>query len=200
MTSALTVDEAVASIQVMALEDDNQVQAETPPLGMFAGLPFDVRWNLDGRTGTLLRPVGFEEADGTDWPVPEGAWLDGASIPRPFWSIIGGPYEGKFREASVIHDHYCITKFRTWQATHRMFWAAMLTRGVGGLKARAMYYAVYRFGPRWSLGVGAESAASPSEALTNETAESILRDAAVLETMPMDREQIEQLAEASRGI
>lgn len=35
--------------------------------------------------------------------VAEGYETDGASIPRLFWRLIGGPF-GKYREAAVIHD------------------------------------------------------------------------------------------------
>jgi Protein of unknown function (DUF1353) len=45
--------------------------------------------------------------------VPAGAIVGGASIPQVFWSIIGGPFEDKYREASVIHDYYCEQKSDT---------------------------------------------------------------------------------------
>src|SRR5712692_9140850 len=33
-----------------------------------------------------------------------------ASIPRAFWSVIGGPLEGQYRNASVFHDVACDQK------------------------------------------------------------------------------------------
>ena len=37
---------------------------------------------------------------------PEASW-DGATIPRPFWSIIGHPLSAEFRWASYWHDRLC---------------------------------------------------------------------------------------------
>ena len=39
--------------------------------------------------------------------VREGFHTDGASIPRIFWTLIGGPARAAFMEAAVLHDwHY----------------------------------------------------------------------------------------------
>ena len=87
--------------------------------------------------------------------MPAGVLVDGASIPSVFWSIIGAPFTGKYREASVIHDHYCETKSRHWKAVHRVFLDGMLASGVNDYQAKLMYLAVYRFGPRWDFDVNA---------------------------------------------
>jgi hypothetical protein len=84
-----------------------------------------------------------------------GTRVDGASIPRPLWSIIGAPFTGRYVEASVIHDHYCDTQARHWKAVHKVFLEGMLARGVDKLQAQLMYLAVYRFGPRWNFDVDA---------------------------------------------
>ena len=68
-----------------------------------------------------------------------------------FWSIIGGPYEGKYRFASIVHDRYCVDHGgRTWKEVHRMFHHACLAGGTDPQLAKLMYAAVYHFGPRWS--------------------------------------------------
>lgn len=36
--------------------------------------------------------------------IPKGFVTDFASIPRPLWSIVGGPADGKYRKAAVVHD------------------------------------------------------------------------------------------------
>jgi hypothetical protein len=95
------------------------------------------------------------DSNGIEWSVPAGTILDGASIPRVFWSVIGAPFTGAFREASVIHDHYCNVRSRHWKAVHRAFLDGMLARGVDPLQAQLMYIAVYRFGPRWDFDVNA---------------------------------------------
>jgi len=116
--------------------------------GAFDG-PIDARLDPGGRKLTLLAPAGFTDPLRVHWPVPAGAVVDGASIPRPFWSFIGGPLEGRYRDASVIHDHYCDTRARTWKDTHGVFYYGMRARDVGQVQAKVMYYAVYHFGPRW---------------------------------------------------
>lgn len=55
----------------------------------------------------------FDDPNGMQWITPAGTEVDGASIPQFFWSFIGGPFEGSYINASVIHDHYCRTRSRT---------------------------------------------------------------------------------------
>lgn len=102
-----------------------------------------------GRNLELTHPFAFLDPKGKLWSVPAGTIVDGASIPQAFWSIIGGPFEDKYREASVIHDHYCDRKTETWENVHLAFYHGMRARGVGSIKAKIMYAAVYNFGPRW---------------------------------------------------
>ena len=103
----------------------------------------------------LVQLFTYTDSHGVTWSVPARTKVDGASIPSVFWSIIGAPYSGKYREASVIHDYYCATKSRHWKAVHRVFLDGMLARGVDGTQAQLMYLAVYRFGPRWDFDVDA---------------------------------------------
>jgi len=109
----------------------------------------------DGRTMELVQPFTYIDSQGVTWTVPARTRVDGASIPSAFWSIIGAPYSGKYREASIIHDHYCATKSRHWKAVHKVFLDGMLARGVDKIQAQLMYIAVYRFGPRWNFDVDA---------------------------------------------
>src|SRR5262245_19425098 len=62
------------------------------------------KWNSDGRTMTLLGELRYTDPHGEEWIAPIGSIVDGASIPRYLWSIMGGPFEGKYRNASVLHD------------------------------------------------------------------------------------------------
>jgi hypothetical protein len=114
----------------------------------FEGKP-QVEWLGDGRNVKLLTEIKFFDPSNTCWDVPTGAVVDGASIPRIFWPIVGGPFEGKYRDASIIHDWYCDRRTRTWQATHRVFYDAMIASGVADSKAKVMYFAVRWRGPRW---------------------------------------------------
>jgi Protein of unknown function (DUF1353) len=107
------------------------------------------RWENDGRQMTIVEPFQFIDPHDRRWSVPRGVEVDGASIPQVFWSLIGGPFEGKYRNASVIHDYYCEIRTRRWQDVHQVFYEAMLASGVDPVRAMVMYKAVEQFGPRW---------------------------------------------------
>lgn len=195
---AATIDRVAA----MTGAETGDVLEAVADYGRFVGMPVRVEFGDDGRSAHLLEQLSYVAADGREWTAPKGAWLDGASIPRAFWSVIGGPFEGLYREASIIHDHYCVARSEPWQDVHRMFWQAMLCRAVPAFKARIMYYAVYRFGPRWPDPGGLEAVSTGGleqpAPLDDTTAASIERDAQVLAAEDMTAEQIEALADRSR--
>ena len=97
----------------------------------------------------LMERFAFRDPNGTEWSVPAGAVINGASIPRVLWTLVGSPFVGDYRRASVVHDHFCRVKTKPWQAVHRMFYDAMLAGGVSVSRAKTMYAAVYGEGPRW---------------------------------------------------
>jgi Protein of unknown function (DUF1353) len=99
----------------------------------------------------LKKEFIFKDPNGLAWNVPSGEVVDGASIPQIFWSFIGGPFDGKYINASVIHDYYCRTKSRTAHDTHRNFYYGMRAVGLSEWQANAMYWAVSTFGPDWKL-------------------------------------------------
>jgi len=190
---------ALLDWQVEALDDLALESLEN--LGAYEGLPPRIALMPDGRTAKLLAPLSYAGPDGTEWPVPMGAELDGASIPRAFWTLIGGPFEGKYRDASIVHDHYCVVKSRSWRRTHRMFFDAMLCSGVGQTKAKIMYYAVYRFGPRWSE---PDEAALEGLAVTligpdRAGIESFVADAEAIALQALNLSEIEALADARQA-
>jgi endonuclease I/V8-like Glu-specific endopeptidase len=166
--------------------------------GAYDGLPPEVALLDEGRTVKLLKPLTYVAESAERWPVEAGVVVDGASIPRAFWSLIGGPFEGRYRNASIIHDRYCDLRSRTWEATHRMFHDAMRCSGVPLLKAKVMFYAVYRFGPRWRLGQEATSAVLSFEkrAPTDADAPSLLEDARTIYAENPSLEEIERIANA----
>jgi hypothetical protein len=116
--------------------------------GSFSGR-FVAEWLPDGRHMKLQEAVSYVDPDGLEWQAPAGLVTDGASIPWPLWSVIGSPFAGEYRYAAVIHDHYCETKSRPWRDVHKTFHLASLAGGTPQSRALVMYYAVYRFGPRW---------------------------------------------------
>jgi hypothetical protein len=104
----------------------------------------------DGVHMELLEGFGFVDGLGVEWMVPKRVRVDGASIPQSLWTIVGSPFTGKYRDASVIHDYFCDMRKRPWRDVHRVFYEAMLVSGVSLARAKVMYAAVYFAGPRWS--------------------------------------------------
>jgi hypothetical protein len=111
------------------------------------------KWNSDGRTMTVMQNYAYIGPDRVRWDAPQGSIVDGASIPRVLWSLIGGPFEGLYRDASVVHDVACVNRMRHWRDAHRAFYTAMLKSGVDLVRAKVMYGAVFHFGPRWAVAV-----------------------------------------------
>ncbi len=111
-------------------------------------------WDLGGRYVKLERPFSFIDSDGSEWRAPAGLVCDGASIPQPAWSLVGGPFNGKHRRAAILHDAaYCASgelqtsmpgvKLRYTRAdADRMFYEAMRCDGVNWLTAQTMWLAV----------------------------------------------------------
>jgi hypothetical protein len=120
------------------------------PWGYYSGRP-ETRWNPDGRSMTLLSELDYTDPQGLVWVAPAGSTVDGASIPRSLWSIMGGPFEGKYRNASVLHDVAYEQHNRPWQDCDRMFYNAMRCSGVSAVEAKTMYYSLHRFGRHWKF-------------------------------------------------
>jgi len=116
--------------------------------GYYSGY-VEARWENDGRNMVLLRELRYTDPQGVTWIAPAGSEVDGASIPRSLWSIMGGPFEGKYRNASVLHDVAYEQHNKPWQECDRMFYNAMRCSGVGAVEAKTMYYSLYKFGHHW---------------------------------------------------
>lgn len=140
-------------VSLLPLGATADLVAQEEYFGTFSGEPsFSVKTNASGRpTFILLQDFQFTDPNGLRWTTPKGWEVDGASIPRIAWSVVGGPMSGKYLYASVIHDRYCDTKTRTALATHRTFYYGMKASGVSDGKAKVMYWAVRTFGPSWKI-------------------------------------------------
>ena len=121
---------------------------EKHPWGYYSG-QVEARWENDGRNMTLLSELRYTDPEGVLWIAPAGSVVDGASIPRVLWSLMGGPFDGKYRNASVLHDVAYDQKTRPWKLCDRMFYNAMRCSGVAATEAKTMYYALYRHGRHW---------------------------------------------------
>jgi hypothetical protein len=79
--------------------------------------------------------------------VPKGFISDGASVPRPFWSIFS-PFNGDYFEAALIHD-YLYSKISSLcfpdlsrENADQIFMDAMYDLGVGWFSRHAIHRAV----------------------------------------------------------
>ena len=142
-------------------------QAEqTHKWGYYSGF-VEARWENDGRTMTLLSELRYTDPKGRVWLAPAGSKVDGASIPRSLWTIMGGPFEGRYRNGSVLHDVAYTKQNRPWQDCDRMFYNAMRCSGVGAVEAKTIYYALYRFGHHWKFPIRRAERVEPSDLLAS---------------------------------
>ena len=82
--------------------------------------------------------------------VPFGFESDGASVPQALWNLY--PPFGKYLEAAVIHDWFCVlghagTSPISSQRAAKLFLEIMKVLGVGKWKRTKMYWAVRLAGP-----------------------------------------------------
>ena len=151
LVSVVAVLSACASGKKPArLSGAEQPASDGPKWGYYTGDPV-TRWNPDGLTMTLLSELRYTDPHGIVWVAPAGSTVNGASIPRSLWSLMGGPFEGKYRDASVLHDVSYEQHKRPWQDCDRMFYNAMRCSGVSAVEAKTMFYALYRFGHHWKF-------------------------------------------------
>ena len=128
---------------------------------MFSGNVI-AEWLENGRDMRLEKTVTYTDPMGVVWIAEQGSIINGASIPRIVWPMIGSPFVGKYRRPSVFHDVYYNLRNRPPAQVDRMFYLAMLEEGVSEEKARMMYNAVRAFAPKWDdLGVLIEPPESP---------------------------------------
>jgi hypothetical protein len=109
-----------------------------------------------------LNAFSYKDPRGVVWEVPAGYITNGASVPWGLWNIVGGPYDGPYRDAAVIHDYYTEYKLRSWEDTHRMYYEASIARGVSENRASIMYAGLLVGADRWDVPAGA--AATPKKA------------------------------------
>ena len=61
-------------------------------------------WLNDGIRMRVVYDVTYIDSNGREWLLKAGFTTDGASIPHQLWSIVGAPYNGKYRVAALFHD------------------------------------------------------------------------------------------------
>jgi hypothetical protein len=115
--------------------------------GEFSGEPL-TRWCTEDcadRKMKLEEPFHYVDPEDKTWLAPEGCEIDGASIPRALWALVGSPFTGDYRRASIVHDQACrdasgdLSKRR---AADRMFFHACRAGGCTIEEATTLYLGV----------------------------------------------------------
>jgi hypothetical protein len=105
----------------------------------------------DFRDVKLKETFGYIDPRGVHWDAPAGYVTNGASIPPTLWNVVGGPFDGPYRDAAVLHDYYCESKLRSSDDTHRMYYEAAVARGTSEQVASTMYAGIVLGGPTWEM-------------------------------------------------
>jgi hypothetical protein len=93
----------------------------------------------------LLQEFWFVDRKGKKWCVPAECVVDGASIPKPLWSLVGSPYTGEYRRASIVHDKACddaVGNSAARRAADKMFYEACRTGGCSIAESILLYIGV----------------------------------------------------------
>jgi hypothetical protein len=130
----------------------------------FSGNP-KTEWLVDSngadRNMMVLEDFWYVDPDGKKWPAPAGSIINGASIPRPLWSLVGSPYTDDYRRASIVHDVACKDSAVDRKDADVMFFHACRAGGCSPQQARWLYAGV-RMGA-WA------GASLPEESISKET-------------------------------
>lgn len=113
--------------------------------GVFVGTP-KTEWltsaSGEDRDMRLLENFSFTDPRGKVWPAPAGSVINGASIPRQLWALVGSPYTDDYRRASIVHDVACDSVDVDRKDADVMFFHACRAGGCGPLQARVLYAGV----------------------------------------------------------
>ena len=96
----------------------------------------------------VRKEIAFLDSAGKWWWCYPGDRIDGASIPRFFWRLIGSPFVGTHRTGTALHDCAYIHRQGTQLACDRMMREVCALCGTNAAKNWAMYRAVRRFGKK----------------------------------------------------
>ncbi len=164
--------------------------------GCFSGHP-KTEWLNEtdaDRRMKLLEDFWYDDSTGRRWCAPSGSVIDGASIPAPLWSVVGSPYIGEYRRASIVHDIACEDPDVSRKDADRMFYVACLAGGCSKRQTWLLYAGV-RIGA-WTpdIRVWAEEAVrTPS--LTKSGVSTRLTDASVQNTFSEIADELESQPE-----
>lgn len=102
-----------------------------------------IEFNEGSNTVTLCQNyMRYSSIVGDTVFIAEGFVFDGASIPKAFWSLIGSPFSGKYRQSALIHDALYASELVPRDEADKCFLELMEKDGVSWLKRYTMYNAV----------------------------------------------------------
>ena len=144
--------------------------------GSFSGEPI-ARWRTErgpDRQMEMYEDFSFTDPKGKVWSTPADYEVNGASIPRPLWSLVGSPFTGDYRRASIVHDKACdevVGDPAGRRAADRMFFHACRAGGCSTKEATLLYLgvrigALTNFVPVWAA--TSTIATGPRIAMTSE--------------------------------
>lgn len=116
--------------------------------GTFSGEPLAVWLTEEGTEDRMMKiaqEFSFIDPAGKSWLAPKGSRIDGASLPRALWTIVGSPYTGDYRRASVVHDVACKeagSDNEKRRAADRMFFHACRAGGCSIRQSMVLYLGV----------------------------------------------------------
>ncbi len=90
----------------------------------------------------LQYPLTYITPDDEKIIVPKDFLTDGASIPKVFWSIFGGPLSGRYIKSAIVHDYLCVLNNQDLYSRERadkIFEWAMAEEGATLPKRKAMW-------------------------------------------------------------
>lgn len=116
--------------------------------GSFVGATI-VDFEENGHGVRLRRDLVYHDTQGRLWSAPEGTICRGECLPPGVWNLLGPPFFGPHREASIIHEHYCRMRAGVASDVHQMFYEACRAGGVAEPVARLALRELRLHGPGW---------------------------------------------------
>ena len=93
----------------------------------------------------LIEAFWFEDRAGRRWDAGAGSIVDGASIPPSLWALVGSPYTGDYRRASIVHDIAAVEAGSDYDrrlAADKMFYEACRAGGCSVWDATILFIGV----------------------------------------------------------
>jgi Protein of unknown function (DUF1353) len=119
--------------------------------GEFVGNNRTVKTSDDGMSAEVIDGLQYKEEGGRSWRIPSGAIVESRCFSTVLLALIGQPFEGLIKNASLLYNYFCLNQTRARDDVNGMFREAMLASGIQEGEVNVLYNAVVRFGPNWNV-------------------------------------------------